>query len=356
MLKKTVLDLMRITGAFALFRLANRSKVLILTYHRFSPDNADYKISAQAFADHLEYLTEHYRILPLGQIADCVATGKTLPLGTAAITIDDGYQDFYDVAYPLLLKHRAPATLFVATDFVDQKGWLWTDKMRYLTAHTAQAELNVTVSGRTVRAALTTPLARRNAADKVTAILKALPNEQKEETLKQMASTLSVVLPAVPPKEYSAITWKQAREMDGEGVEIGSHTVTHPILVNTTDDQLRFEMCQSRERLEEELGRAVSLFCYPNGRHDARVQQATAQAGYRCAVTNAHGMNTLHTPLLGLRRIAPEPDLAHFVQSTSGFEEVKAALRNGWQQTLAEQAAATVAVTPQLFAGQAKQA
>lgn len=355
MLKKTVLDLMRITGAFAPFRLANRSKVLILTYHRFSPDNADYKTSAQAFADHLEYLTEHYRILPLGQIADCVATGKTLPLGTVAITIDDGYQDFYDVAYPLLLKHRTPATLFVATDFVDRKGWLWTDKMRYLTAHTAQAELNVTVSGRTVRIALTTPLARRNAADKVTAILKTLPNEHKEETLKQMASTLGVVLPTVPPKEYGAINWKQAREMDSEGVEIGSHTVTHPILVNTTDEQLRFEMWQSRARLEEELGRQVSLFCYPNGRHDARVQQATAQAGYRCAVTNAHGMNTLHTPLLGLRRIAPEPDLAHFVQSTSGFEEVKANLRNSWQQKMAEQTTAT-AMPSQLFAGQIKQA
>jgi peptidoglycan/xylan/chitin deacetylase (PgdA/CDA1 family) len=333
MIKQTVLDLMHVTGAFAPFRVANRSKVLILTYHRFSATEAEYKTSAQAFADHLEYLTEHYRILPLGQVADCIATGKTLPQGVAALTIDDGYQDFYDVAYPLLLKYRAPATLFIATDFVARKGWLWTDKMRYLTAHTAVAELNVTIQGINVKAALTSVPARRKAADKVTGILKNLPNEQKEETLKQMAATLGVLLPTVPPAEYGAITWQQAREMDSEGIEIASHTVTHPILPNTTDEQLRYEMTVSRARLEEELGHQVSLFCYPNGRQDARVRQATALAGYRCAVTNQHGMNTTATPLLELLRISPEADLAHFVQSTSGFEEVKGNWRRRWQSS-----------------------
>ncbi|NOT61408.1 MAG: polysaccharide deacetylase family protein [Acidobacteria bacterium] len=348
MLKQTVLDLMRVTGAFAPFRVANRSKVLILTYHRFSAAEADHKTSAQAFADHLQYLTEHYRILPLGQIADCIATGKTLPQGVAALTIDDGYQDFYDVAYPLLLKHRVPATLFVATDFVDRKCWLWTDKMRYLTAHTAAAELDVTINERSVKAAFTTARSRHKAANRVNALLKTLPNEQKEEALKQMATTLGVLLPAAPPAEYGAITWQQAREMDNEGIEVASHTVTHPILPNTTNEQLRYEMTASRARLEEELGHQVSLFCYPNGRQDARVQQATAQAGYRCAVTNQHGMNTLGTPLLGLQRVAPEPDLSHFVQSTSGFEEIKSVLRNGWYRRLAAPTT-TAATVPQLF-------
>ena len=101
MLKQTVLNLMRVTGAFAPFRVANRSKVLILTYHRFSADDVEYKTSAQAFAKHLDYLTEHYRILPLGQVADCMATGKTLPQSVVAITIDDGYQDMHRVMQAL---------------------------------------------------------------------------------------------------------------------------------------------------------------------------------------------------------------------------------------------------------------
>lgn len=322
MLKQTVLNLMRVTGAFAPFRLANRAKVLILTYHRFSAHEEPDKTSAQAFAEHLEYLTQHYRILPLSEIADCLATGRTLPPSTAAITIDDGYRDFYDVAFPLLLKQRVPATIYVATDFVDQKSWLWTDKLRFLTARTPASEVVAVLKGRTQRFTLTDRLSRLRAADKINSILKTLPNDQKEDTIKRIAATLDVLVPPLPPPEFGALNWAQARELDAEGIEIGSHTVTHPILPNVLDDEtLQFELATSKTRLEEMLGRQIPLFCYPNGRSDARVQRATASAGYRCAVTNLSGMNTAHTPLLALRRICPQPDLAHFVQSTSGFEQ-----------------------------------
>lgn len=327
MLKQTVLNLMRVTGAFAPFRLANRAKVLILTYHRFSQHEEPYKTSAQAFAEHLEYLTQHYRLLPLSEIADCLATGRTLPPSTAAITIDDGYRDFYEVAFPLLLKYRVPATLYVATDFVDHKTWLWTDKLRFLTARTPASEVVALLKGRTHRFTLTDHLSRLRAADKINSILKTLPNDQKEETIKRIATTLDVLVPPLPPHEFGALNWAQARELDAEGIEIGSHTVTHPILPNVTDDEaLIHELAASKARLEEMLGRQVPLFCYPNGRSDPRVQRATASAGYRCAVTNLPGMNTALTSLLALRRISPQPDLAHFVQSTSGFEQWRLSL------------------------------
>ncbi len=336
MLKQTVLNLMRVTGAFAPFRLANRAKVLILTYHRFSAHEEPYKTSAQAFAEHLEYLTQHYRILPLSDIADGLATGRTLPPATAAITIDDGYRDFYEVAFPLLLKHRVPATLYVATNFLDRKTWLWTDKLRFLTARTPASEVVAVLKGRTQRFALTDNLSRLLAADRINSILKSLPNDQKEDTVKRIAATLDVLMPPLPPHEFGPLSWEQAREMDAEGIEIGSHTVTHPILPNVTDDEaLQNELTASKARLEEVLGRQVPLFCYPNGRNDARVQRYTALAGYRCAVTNQPGMNTAHTPLLALRRISPQPDLAHFVQSTSGFEH--------WRNSLAGADAAPTA-------------
>jgi peptidoglycan/xylan/chitin deacetylase (PgdA/CDA1 family) len=346
MLKQTVLNLMRVSGAFAPFRLANRAKVLILTYHRFSPIEEPDKTSAQAFADHLEYLTQHYRLLPLSEIADCLATGRTLPHGSAALTVDDGYRDFYEIAYPLLLKYRVPATLYVATDFVDNRAWLWTDKLRYLTARTPANEVVAMLKGRTLRLALTDQLSRLKAAGKINGILKTLPNEHKEEAIKRIAASLDVLLPALPPREFSAVNWQQAREMDAEGIEIGSHTATHPILPNVLDDEmLRHELAASKIRLEEMLGRRVPLFCYPNGRNDARVQRATATAGYRCAVTNVPGMNTNQTPLLALRRICPQPDLAHFVQSTSGFEHWRNGLSKTQEATVSSALPATALAT-----------
>jgi peptidoglycan/xylan/chitin deacetylase (PgdA/CDA1 family) len=109
---------------------------------------------------------------------------------------------------------------------------------------------------------------------------------------------------------------------------LGSHTVSHPILTTTDDAQLRRELRESRARLEAELGRSVDLFCYPNGAFDERVRRETAGAGYSCAVTTEPGLNGRRgADPLALRRVPAETDLPHFVQSTSGFEELKNRLR-----------------------------
>ncbi|MGH9936390.1 MAG: polysaccharide deacetylase family protein, partial [Blastocatellia bacterium] len=110
---------------------------------------------------------------------------------------------------------------------------------------------------------------------------------------------------------------------DANGVEIGSHTLTHPILTNIGDERLVGELRDSKSRLEEVLGRRVDLFCYPNGDNDERVQHEVARAGYRAAVTVVSGFNQRGDDPLTLRRIHTERDLAHFLQSTSGFEQLK---------------------------------
>jgi peptidoglycan/xylan/chitin deacetylase (PgdA/CDA1 family) len=125
--------------------------------------------------------------------------------------------------------------------------------------------------------------------------------------------------------------------MDANGVEIGSHTMTHPILTNISDERLRRELHGSKLRLEEALGRRVDQFCYPNGDNDERVQREVARAGYRVAVTCVGGLNKRGDDPLTLRRIHTERDLAHFLQSTSGFEQLKDGVRKlGGRSSLAQ--------------------
>jgi peptidoglycan/xylan/chitin deacetylase (PgdA/CDA1 family) len=160
------------------------------------------------------------------------------------------------------------------------------------------------------------------------AVARELAPGEREEAIERIAEAHGVELPRRPPAEFGPVTWEQAREMDAGGVEIGSHTVSHPILTTTDDAQLRRELRDSRARLEAELGRAVELFCYPNGAFDERVRREAAGAGYLCAVTTEPGLNDRRAadPLM-LRRVPAETDLPHFVQSTSGFEQLKNRLR-----------------------------
>lgn len=79
--------------------------------------------------------------------------------------------------------------------------------------------------------------------------------------------------------------WAEIREMHGYGIEIESHSATHPRLTALGDEALRKEVASSKARIEDELGKGVELFCYPYGDHDERVVRAVRAAGYRAATT-----------------------------------------------------------------------
>lgn len=329
-MKEGLLNLMQAGGVFAPCRWMHRRQAMILTYHRFGEQDNGARISARAFAKQLEYLSAHYSLVPLSQLAAWLTGGKPFPSRMAAITIDDGYHDAYDIAFPLLRQYRAPATVFVVSDFVEGQIWLWTDQARYFTARAARRHQAVAIEGHFLELDLSSAARREAAAEKINAVLKTLPEEARAAALHRLARELDVFLPEQPPAEFSSICWKQARVMSAGSVEIGSHTVTHPILTELSEKRLRQELHQSKAHIEAELGRKVETFCYPNGNYDSRAQCEAARAGYSCAVTTEAGWNDGQDSPLALRRIHGEYDLAHFVQSTSGFEQMK----NRWRRRL----------------------
>jgi peptidoglycan/xylan/chitin deacetylase (PgdA/CDA1 family) len=322
-MKQQMLNVMQATGFFAPFRLVNRGKALIVTYHRFTHDDTSVKTASRAFAEQLDYLTRHYEIVPLSFISERLAAGKRLPANVAAITIDDGYSDAYDIAFPLLRERGLPATVFVVTEFVDQRRWLWTDKLRYLVTHARAHTIEGTLDDSEFCVEFNPTDSVFCAADKVNSLLKIVGDDEKEAAIARIAAAFDVGLPAAPPRDFASITWEQIREMSAAGLEIGSHTATHPILPNINVKHMRRELRDSRERIASEIGRPVDLFCYPNGNYNDDVVREVERAGYRCAVTVEDGLNDESSHPLRLKRIHAEYDLPHFIQSTSGFAAFK---------------------------------
>lgn len=85
------------------------------------------------------------------------------------------------------------------------------------------------------------------------------------------------------PGELATLTWADLRALRGQGVGIGSHTLTHPHLPSLGDAELERELRGSRERIEQELDAACPFLAYPYGEHDGRVREAAARAGYEAA-------------------------------------------------------------------------
>lgn len=94
---------------------------------------------------------------------------------------------------------------------------------------------------------------------------------------------LTVRVPEGSAKHLATMGWDELRELVERGVEVGSHTVTHPHLTSLGDEELRRELLQSRERLERELGVPCRFLAYPFGDEDPRVHAAARASGYEAA-------------------------------------------------------------------------
>lgn len=326
MRKQRLLTTLAAMGAFDALRAWNRDRAIIAMFHRFGADDRDGRVPAGIFDAQVSYLCAHYRVVPLSELCGRLRTGGRDARALAAITIDDGYRDCHDVALPILRAHGAPATVFITTGFLDATCWIWTDKMRYLLAR-ADAPLALSVAGIVVRLRGSSDAARLDAARVVNARLKTLPDTARETAIDRLAEQIGVALPRTPPDEEGPMTWAHVRALEASGVEIGAHTVTHPVLTQVPDSRLRRELHDARDRLASELGHTVGAFCYPNGDHDDAIRRAVEDAGYRCAVTVEAGLNSRRTDPLRLKRVHTELDLVHFMQGACGLEAAKLAIR-----------------------------
>ena len=169
-------------------RCANRAKAVVAMYHGFTaadtPDGIENHeqnhLHIRIFTAQLEFLKAHYQVISLGELIQALANGGPLPDRAAVITIDDGYRSIYTVAYPALAALKLPAAVFLATEFVDGRRFLWTDRVEYAVSHARHDAVDVTIGDQRLRVELK-GLAAQKAADKLLrSKLKALPQEKRD--------------------------------------------------------------------------------------------------------------------------------------------------------------------------------
>jgi peptidoglycan/xylan/chitin deacetylase (PgdA/CDA1 family) len=152
-----------------------------------------------------------------------------------------------------------------------------------------------------------------------------MPNQDRRAWLEQLSEELGIQVPYEAPPEYEPLQWDEVREAAAGGMEFGAHTRTHPILsMMAGDRELSLEIAGSKRRIEEQLGRAVDHFCYPNGSSrdfTAAAVQAVRAAGFRTATTTVPGTISLSAELLRLPRIGVEPGLEerYFAECVTGL-------------------------------------
>lgn len=100
--------------------------VPILCYHRFGRNNGRLTLSPEAFREQMQFLKDNdYRVIPLSDLVGFLKGEKALPKRSVVLTIDDGHQSIYKIAYPILKAFGYPATVFIYTDYLNNGGLTW---------------------------------------------------------------------------------------------------------------------------------------------------------------------------------------------------------------------------------------
>lgn len=281
-----------------------RGRLSILIFHRVLPsfDAARPLIPDVARFDRaLSHLGRYFNVLPLAQAVDALQSG-CLPARAAAITFDDGYADNYLHALPVLQKHGLHATFFVATGFLDG-GIMWNDALGVTVRGTAKQTLDCAAAGLGALP-LTTPQQRGAALRTLIAAVKHMPYEVRAQAVSAIARQGDVQLPT-----DLMMTTAQLQALHRSGMEIGAHTVTHPILSRCEPGFACEEIAKGRRTLQEKIDAPVRLFAYPNGKpgvdylpeHVACVREQ----GFLAAVSTATGAARQGDSVYELPRFTP---------------------------------------------------
>lgn len=288
-------------GMFFPVQVRKTRNFQILVYHRVG-EASHYVVDlvpVPLFERQMELLSLRFNILPLTELVERSGRGD-LPMNALAVTFDDGYRDNYEYAYPILKKFKIPATIFLATGCIGTSGMPWHERV---------FSFFRTFSGKSIRFGgeshdMSEPHRKSD-------LLVRMINRMRDMDPPSRDLLIDEILSLNPNPDYAAIkrtmmNWDEIREMVGGGIEIGAHTVNHPILSRISRSEAAKEIAESKNQVERQIGRVIHSFAYPNGQrgdYDDAHKSCIREAGFRCAVTTNWGNNDRNSDYFELRRI-----------------------------------------------------
>lgn len=314
-------------GTFERLKSRLFSGALILLYHRVVDLPGDpqlLSVTPDHFEEHLEVLRRAFCPMRLGALG----SGK-FPKRAVVVTFDDGYADNLIHAKRLLERFDIPAAVFVATGYTDSPKEFWWDDLERLlllpgilprsvrlgiNGNTCDYELgenarydqasydrdrgwNVEMRG--------DPSCRHRVYRDLCRRLRALAEEKRRELLDRLSLAAAVETRGRPT--HRALTLDELLSLAaGNLVEVGAHSVTHPVLSALSLAMQRQEVEASKRWLEEVLGRPVDQFAYPFGSrsdYDAATTEIVRNAGFKLACANFPGLVFCGTDPFQLPRI-----------------------------------------------------
>jgi peptidoglycan/xylan/chitin deacetylase (PgdA/CDA1 family) len=319
-------------------------KALILLYHRIAYPGVDpwsLCVTPECFSEHMEVLRRIAHPFSLTELVRARAAGA-VPDGAIAVTFDDGYLDNLTNAKPILDRHEVPATVFVCSGAVGREEEFWWDELDRaflqsdkrlrgpLALEVASERLTWTFGDTASGAendASSPPDGKSPDALALSACmtiwraLRPLSHQCQAAAIREIKAWANLPDEA-RPTHRTMNAYEIAALAAGGLVEIGAHTVSHPLLPAHSREVQEREILDSRSRLGEIIASPIQHFAYPFGKYDETTVDILRNAGF------ASACNTVPTALTPRHGIYELPRLAVKNWSSDQFAEIVQNLLN----------------------------
>jgi len=281
-----------------------KGRLCILSYHRIL-EQLDPMVDADpdvhSFHWQMEALANSFNVMRLDQALIALRNNR-MPPRAVAITFDDGYRSTHDLALPILKKFNLPATVFVTTGYLAGSN-MWNDRILEAVRRLPSGALDLQQLGLGLHS-VSSLAERKKTADKLVEAAKYLAPDQRLN----LSLKLESLIGELHSKDLM-LTQEMVRSLAQQGMDVGGHTITHPILTKLDNQSARDEIFGCKEQLEAITGKPVTLFAYPNGKvgmdFDERHVQMAKDAGYSAAFTTSMGAVNGQTDLYQIPRSRP---------------------------------------------------
>lgn len=333
-MKSLILKGFDLLNLFSFFNkyTANTATVFMLHGVNTLGDEGGCEMPSERLAGFCSYLKkENYSVISLAEYIEAIRKNQSI-YKTVVFTVDDGYRNFYHTYYPIFREFDFPATIFLTTDFIENRTFLWWDKLEYALKKTSNKSIDLVEQG-LGHLSLDQRDDRVAALQRIVSHCKSIPDQKRRTLIDELIARLGVDISDGPRGQYEPLRWHEIEEMSKHKIDFYPHTKTHPILSRLSYDQKLSEVGDSKRFLENKLNRPLNIFSYPNGKLediDPDTIKALRETGFTVAVTSIPGFNNTQSGnnLFMLHRFAIPENPLWFKQYVSGLEFVKNRLRD----------------------------
>ena len=294
--------------------LTCRNKAIFLMYHRIIPREAmeqvyslgDIIVYQDVFEKQMAFLKDNYNVISLGAWVKAAKKKTKLPNKTVVITFDDGWEDNYIYAYPIMKKYQLPFTIYLTANVIGTDKIFWQEKVAFL-IHNLMGVPDglknfISTISDDLKCFLNKIASQKESLGDLIKKMFHLKQSVRDEIIEKLENYLSH--PRFPQEKNMFLNWEQIKMLERDPiVSFGSHAMNHAILTKIDDEKLSCELNSSKKILEDKCNRLFDTFAYPNGNYNENVIKHIKKTDYVAALTTDKGFNTDKVDLYKLKRL-----------------------------------------------------